>query len=443
MHLLYDLAYFLGMLFLSPVWLFYLIKTGKWRTDWPARFGKAPTITREPGQRVLLIHAVSVGEVDAIRQLVATLAEPATAGGMPWRIVICTTTNKGAERARQLFEPRFTVVRYPLDLSFFVSRFLNSIKPDLIALTELEVWPNFVRLAHKRSIPLAVINGRLTERSFNRYLKVRALLSGAFEKLSAASVQTGEYAQRFTAMGVDVERVVVTDSMKWDTATVIAEGADPIAAVPGTVEFAAAMGIDRKRPLIVAGSTGPGEEAMLIEAFLKRPALATTQLVLIPRLPERFNEVAALAPSIIRRTHHPDGQSRPLDQSRIFLVDTIGEMRKAFALCDVALVGRSFLGLYGSNPTESTGLGKPTIIGTHHKDFADMVEALHDAGAIEVINDPIDAAAKLLSDPRKARSLAQNARRVILSRQGATARNAALLRRLMEGEAPSAVRKTA
>lgn len=432
MRFLYDFAYIAGMILLCPVWIFYLLKTGKWRTDWPARFGKCAAIERKPGERVLLIHAVSVGEIDAIRQFVTTLATPEAPGQLPWRIVICTTTNKGAERARQLYEPRFTVVRYPLDLSFFVSRFLTSIKPDLIALTELEVWPNFVRVAHARGIKLAVVNGRLTQRSYTRYLKIRGLVSGAFSKLSAASVQTKDYAERFIGMGVPSDRVFINDSMKWDTATVIADGIDPVTAVPGAAELALALGLDRTRPIIVAGSTGPGEEKMLLEGFLNRSEFRNAQLVLVPRLPERFEEVAALHAGIVRRTKNPDAQPRTPDNARVFLIDTIGELRKAYALCNVALVGRSFIGLYGSNPTESTGLGKPTIIGTHHKDFSEMVDALHRESGLVISDDPIAAAAELLNDREKAASLARNARRVILSRQGATDRNARLLRKLMQ-----------
>jgi 3-deoxy-D-manno-octulosonic-acid transferase len=178
--------------------------------------------------------------------------------------------------------------------------------------------------------------------------------------------------------------------------------------------------------LIVAGSTAPGEDKLLIDTC---PPEA--QLLLVPRKPEWFAGVAALSPGIVRRTEHPDGQSRPLDGQRLFLLDTIGELRKAYALADVVIVGRSFLGLYGSDMMEPIALGKPTIIGPHHADFADIMGALIAGEGIIVSAEPGKVAAELLADPTRARALAERGRRVILSRQGATERHAELLLRLM------------
>ena len=163
-------------------------------------------------------------------------------------------------------------------------------------------------------------------------------------------------------------------------------------------------------------------------------ALAGVQLVLVPRKPERFEEVAALVPGIIRRTQRPDsgappteGAAPPPSGPRVFLLATMGELRKAYALADVCLVGRSFLGLYGSDMMEPIALGKPTIIGPCYSDFADIMTALEDGGGIIVTDRPAAAAAELLSDPGRAAELAENGRRVILSHQGATARHASLL----------------
>jgi len=359
---------------------------------------------------------VSVGEVNACRLLVQRLAER---GGV--RVVIATTTDTGFARAKQLFAPGHAVVRYPMDFTRSVNRFLDSVKPDAVALVELEVWPTFVRECERRGVPVCVVNGRLSARSFSGYKLIRPILRRTFARLAAAAVQTQEYAARFTAMGALPDRVRVTDSMKWDTAQVC----DP-AQVPGVEALAAAMGIDRTRPLIVAGSTGPGEEKLLLDT-----CPTTAQLLIAPRKPERFDEVAALSREFVRRTQCPDGSTRSPGATRLFLLDTIGDLRKAYAMADVVIVGRSFLGLYGSDPMEPAALGKPILIGPHHGDFQDAVDALVADGGILVTTTPGEEATRLLADPSRAGALADNARRVILSRQGATARHADLIRELL------------
>ena len=423
-----DAAYSVGLAVSSPFWGFSLLRTGKWRTDWKGRFGHPgqalPGAAREGDRPTILLNAVSVGEVNAIRLLVKELAESA-------RVIIGVTTDTGFARAKQVFEPDHEVVRYPFDFTRSVKRFLDRIKPDVVAQVELEVWPNFIDQCTRRGIPVCVVNGRLSARSFKGYLRFRPLLRSTFAKISAAAVQTQDYAERFTAMGVPNDRVMVSDSMKWDTAQV-ADFRD----VPGTGELANAFGIDRSRPVIVAGSTGPDEEQLLIDT-----CPPDVQLVLVPRKPERFNEVAFLAPNIVRRTKHSDDSPRQVDgTTRLYLLDTMGELRKAYAFADVVLVGRSFVGLYGSDPIEPVALGKPTIIGTHHSDFADIVKAFADAGGIEVSDEPGRLAAELLADPDRAGQLAEHGRNVILSRQGATKRTAEMIMKLLSLTAPTAER---
>ena len=415
-----DLLYAAGAAVTMPVWGWSLLRTGKWRTDWAGRFGRGEALPRREGA-TLLIHAVSVGEVNAIRDLVAwfELHDPDLA------VAVASTTNTGFARATELFADRHEVVRYPLDFSRSVRRFLERVKPDVVALTELEVWPNFVQACHARSIPVAVINGRLSERSFARYRLIRPALRSTFAKLAAAAVQTGAYAERFEAMGVPADRVHVLDTMKWDTARIAdhVEGADALAGE---------MGIDRDRPIVVAGSTGPGEEATLIEGLEAWPT--GTQLLLVPRKPERFDEVAQLHPHVVRRTR-PDGGSGDL-----FLLDTMGELRKAYALADVVVVGRTFgegkLGTGGSDPIEPVALGRATVVGPSSANFSDVIDALAGPGGVRVAADAagvIGAVAELLTDADERARLADVGRGVIETRQGGTRRHAELLQRLLRG----------
>lgn len=392
-----------------------MLRTGKWRTDWPSRLGRC-TVRAASGRPTLLIHGVSVGEVNAVRQLVAMLRQTPD----PPRIVISSTTDTGLAAARKSFAEHHDVVRYPLDFTFAVRRFLDAVRPDVVALVELEIWPNLVGECRRRGIDVCVINGRLSARSFKGYRRIRPLLRSTFASLAQAAVQSRAIADRFVAMGTPADRVQVMDTMKWDTAQ-LADG------VPGDQALADAMGIDRSRPLIVAGSTGPGEEKLLIETC---PAEA--QLLLVPRKPERFEEVAALDPVMVRRSQRPDGgAARTPAGDRLFLLDTMGELRKAYALADVVIVGRSFLGLYGSDMMEPVALGKPTLIGPHHSDFAHIMEALTDARGILVTDRPGQAAAELLADPERAAAMAARGREVIRARQGATRRHAQMLLQLL------------
>jgi len=421
-----DLAYAVGVTLTSPVWGVSLLRTGKWRTDWAGRYGYARvgarTGAKPQAAGTVLFNAVSVGEVALLRGLVDELSRRKPT----LRIVIAATTNTGCQRAVELYGERHTVVRYPLDFSWVVDRFLDRVKPDAVCCVELEVWPNFVEACERRGIPIAVVNGRLSARSFKGYMKFRRLIGPSFEKLSFAAVQTEAYAERFRAMGVGDVRVL--DTMKWDNAVIEDE-------VEGADVLAAELGLDRDRPIVVAGSTGPGEDRLLVEAMAQWPE--GTQLVIAPRKPEWFDAVMKVCPGAVRltgiRQGHPaasaEATRRALGDTgkRVFLIDTIGELRKAYALADVAVVGRSFLGLYGSDVMEPAALGKPVVIGPYHSDFQDTVDAMREAGGLVVTDDPGQVVGELLVDKACATALAQAGRAVIRSRQGATRRHADLI----------------
>lgn len=443
MALRYDIVYSFAAAAAAPVLGYRMLRTGKWRTDWPGRFGHGPALhngrasDHEGESRpTLLIHAVSVGEVNAIRQLVDRLAAATPPPPPPPpRLVISTTTDTGQSRARELFGERHPVVRYPLDFTRCVRRFLDRVRPDAVALTELEVWPNFVRECRRRDIPVCVINGRLSARSFSRYRRVVPLIRPTFAGLAAAAVQTPAYAQRFEALGTPRERIHVLDTMKWDTARIVDDGAT----VDGAEALARAMGIDPRRPVVVAGSTGEGEEQLLIDQRAHWPE--GTQLVLVPRKPERFESVARLAPGIVRRSEHPDTPDAPpptpptapspADARPIFLLDTMGELGKAYALADVAIVGRSFNGWGGSDPIEPVAMGKASVVGPDHANFEDVVTALREAGGLRVVDAPGPAVAELLADADAAARLADAGRAAIRQRQGATERHVQMLTQIM------------
>lgn len=397
-----DLAYAIGVILTSPIWGLSLMRTGKWRTDWRGRYGHVKTLAAHEG-KTLLFNAVSVGEVSLLRGLIEELTERDPS----LRIVVAATTNTGFKRAVELYGQAYTVVRYPLDFSWVVARFLDRIKPNAVCCVELEVWPNFVEACEKRDIPIAVINGRLSARSFKGYVKFKRLIGPSFRKLAFAAVQTDDYAKRFKAMGVN--HVHVLDTMKWDNAKLDDS-------VDGVQELAEQLGVDLTRPVIVAGSTGPGEDKLLIEGLAEG-----TQLILAPRKPEWFDAAAKLAPGCVRRTDGIPGEGP------IYLLDTIGELRQAYALADVVVVGRSFLGLYGSDVMQPAALGKPVIIGPYHSDFQNTVQAMHEQGGLVVTDDPMKHVHELLTDRDKAQQLAEAGQAVIRQRQGSTDRHATMI----------------
>ena len=406
-----DAIYLCVALLSAPVWLVRMVRTGKIRTDWRGRFGAAEPVIDQQRKRVLL-HAVSVGEVNAIRLLVDRIAEAASTieGRLPPQIIVSTTTDTGFARARHLFGDRHQVVRFPLDFSFAVRRFLKAVKPDVVALVELEIWPNFTAACERLQIPVCVINGRLTERSARRYKPVRLLVRPSFRRLRCAAVQDERYAARFRLLGV--RDVRVTGTMKWDTAQ-IAEH------VPGAADLAAAMGIDLARPLVVAGSTAPGENELLHEAIGEG-----VQLLCAPRKPEWFDQAAAALPGCARRSRGDCGSA-----AGRFLLDTIGELRMAYALADVVVIGRSFGQLHGSDMMEPAALGKAVVVGPAVSDFQSTVDALQAGdGIVQTDREHLrQVLSDLLDNPARREELARNGQAVIRAQQGATERHALLI----------------
>lgn len=403
----YDAAYFLFAAAAAPWW------ARKWRSGWRERLGHIEPLEGKGGKPRVVIHAVSVGEVSALRPLIPLLVDSVEP-------VIAVTTDTGIERARALFGGVCPVVRYPLDFSRCVRRFLDATRPDAIALVELEVWPNLIREARRRGVPVAVINGRLSEKSFGGYRKLRPLLRPVFGSLALAAVQDETYRARFVAMGVDPTRCVVTGSMKWDAVNVERAGGGP---GEKALALATEMGIDRSRPLIVAGSTAEGEEALIHAA-----CPTGVQLLCAPRRPERFDEAAGALPGCVRRSRPGTGDPA----SGRFLLDTIGELGAAYELADVVVIGRTFKPLRGSDPTEPIALGKPVVMGPSVENFASIVEVLSAAGAIERTDAAGLAAvlARLVEDAGLRAVLVERGLACVRAQRGASARHAAALTEL-------------
>lgn len=413
MSLALNTVYALVAALTAPWWM------RKPRSGWAERFGRIDALPRATKPR-LLIHAVSVGEVNLTRPLVSKLQGE-------FDLVISVTTDTGIARARDIYRNSDVhIVRFPLDASWSVRRFLDAVQPSAVALVELELWPNFVRACGRRKVPVSVINGRLSERSFRRYRMGRWLIGRYFQQLAKAAVQDDAYAQRFRAMGVAPDDVLVAGSMKWDSAQVTD-------AIDGADALASALGIDRSRPLIVAGSTAPDEHALLHSA-----TPAGVQLLCAPRRLEWFDEAAQTLQGCTRRSQRPNGAGASSDTDR-YLLDTIGELRAAYALADVVVIGRSFGDLYGSDPMEAAALGKPVVIGPAVSDFASIVETMDQAGAIvRTTRDGLASVLnELIGDQQRRADLGERARRCVIENQGAAQRHAQLLRTMIKSSGAS------
>ena len=422
-------------------------RTGKLHTDWAARMGEVRPALPPPGERPrVLVHAVSVGEVNAVRALVAALSGTC-------EMVVSATTDTGTARAVQVFSPGIRVVRYPFDISSAVRSFLDAVRPDAVLLCELEVWPNFSEACVERGIPLAVVNGRLSARSFRGYYRGRALLGPMFRRLAAVGAQEEAYARRFAQMGVPADRITVTGTMKWDTAEISdhVEGAD---------ELARELGIDRSRPLVVAGSTAPDEHALLHAATPQG-----VQLLCAPRKPEWFDRAAQDIPGCVRRSQRRGAEgggatrggsphsapselsadrARPPSANDRFLLDSIGELRRAYALADIVVIGRSFGDLHGSDMMEPAALGRCIVTGPRTDDFAATADALRAGGGlVDATRESLAGTlAALASDPARRAALGHAARDVVRAQQGATQRTCAMARSVIGASRARAMEST-
>jgi 3-deoxy-D-manno-octulosonic-acid transferase len=428
MKFVIDLLYVFAGLAVSPLVLYRRVRHNRYRGGWAERFGRLQR--RHPDRRCVWLHAVSVGEVNAAQTLLAEMEKQFR----DCEIVISTTTDTGFARAQKLFGSRLQVFYFPFDLSWVVRRAFARLRPSLCLLMELEVWPNFIFTAHARGVPVVVLNGRISDRSFSRYYKIRRLTRTFFGKLDRVLAQTQEYAERFRVLGCPAERVLVTSSLKYDTAQV----ADR---VPGADVLAGQLSLGGA-PLWVAGGTGNDEEKIVLDVYrslVQENGCDGLRLAVVPRKPERFDEVAGLIEQmgfpLVRYSRLKDSAAHAAPASRaVILGDTMGDLRKFYSLATVIFVGRSLVPMGGSDMMEAAALGKCTLFGPHTFNFRQTVEVLLAGQGALLVHDEEDLRKTMkqcLSQPDYANSIARAGQAVIRENQGATARTMEVLRKLL------------
>jgi 3-deoxy-D-manno-octulosonic-acid transferase len=418
---LYNVGLLLALIVSAPWWLWQMATTRKYRKGLGERLGRIPAgrlscLKPDSEQRldaadarpVIWLHAVSVGEVLAVSRLVAELDS-----ALPeFQLLISTTTRTGQALARERFGAG-RVFYCPLDLPWAVRAYLNVLKPVMLILAETEFWPNLLSGCYRRQIPVVVVNARISDRSWPRYLRLRRMWRPFLRRLTAVLAQSQIDADRLLKLGCQPERVSVSGNLKFDIrATTEAEATRLIRAISGTLR------------LVVAGSTVEGEESLLLDAWMAIVASASdTVLVLAPRHPERFDSVAKLVEraGFPWRKRSATGQA-PLNPGEIVLLDSIGELASIYSLATAAFIGGSLVKAGGHNPLEPAQFGVPVVMGNHYANFAAIVETMLIRNAIRIVS-PANVGEeilRLLNDPVLASEVGSMGKQVFEREAGAT-----------------------
>lgn len=417
----------------APYFALRMVGSERYRAGLAERLSRLPSGLRRVGaRRPIWIHAVSVGETRSIEPLVEELhrARP----DVP--IVISTVTRTGQGLARRI--PHVAATFYlPLELAWIVRRVFRIVRPRLLVLVDTELWPAVLDRAYREAVPVALLNARVSDRSWPRYRRLRGFFAPLIAGLTRILAQSQEDAARLLALGADAARLEVLGSTKYD-------------AVPARdprlrARWREQLGLSAEQFLIVAGSTFPGEESLILSAARNLPG--HVRLVLAPRHPERAGEVAG---EIERAGARPCRLSRRQGEAwpagEVVVVDTLGQLRELYAAADLAIVGKSLLEHGGQNPIEPAGQGVAIVTGPFMENFRETMELLRDAGGVVQLDGEAELAAtlaRLCASREECLRLGENALAAIETRRGVSRRAARQLLECAglaacEAESPSA-----
>lgn len=381
------------------------------------------------GSPVIWMHAASVGEVLAARPLIEALRRRYPG----YRLVITTMTATGAERVEALIESLVisdcgSEVSHhfvPLDFPGAARRFVTRLRPSLALFFETELWPNLLHACHCRGVPVAVTNGRLSAKAVQGYRRIGALMSDALSKIDWLAAKSAQDAERFRQLGMPAERITTVGSLKFDITPCERTLKD-------SKHLRTRFG---ERPVWIAGSTHPGEDEQVLAAHARlRRQHPGALLILVPRHPQRFAEVAALCRAHDERLARRGADEPVTAETTVYLGDTMGELGMLYGTADLAFVGGSLVPVGGHNLLEPAALGVPVISGTALDNFSDVATVLREAGALVEVADGEalgEALATLLREPGERRRLAEAGRAVVEANRGALARTLDGLERLL------------
>jgi len=424
MYLAYSLLTLL-LVFLIPYFLFQALRHGKYITALRQRLGAIPQVDGKP---VIWLHCVSVGETQAARPLAQRLKQE-----FPHHaLVVSTITLTGQTLAREVFHERAESIFYfPFDWRWSVRRALKAINPAAVLIMETELWPNFLRECKARRIPVALVNGRISPQSYEGYRLIKFFLRRVLSCLSIAVMQSQTDAERLQSLGMARERLFTAGNLKFD-AEVAGE----------SEELKQRFGLKTATPLVLGASTHAPEEEMMLESIKQLRTKQPVRLILAPRRPERFNEVAALIQksglSGARKTDPPQPEDA---EATVILLDTIGELPATHSLADVVFVGGSIVDKGGHNVVEPAAAGTAVVTGAHTHNFHAVIDLMLNAGAIVQLSSDVtteeitNTFAELLANSDRRDELGRRAKQLVIDNQGATERTIKLIAPLLTANA--------
>ncbi|PQO36445.1 3-deoxy-D-manno-octulosonic acid transferase [Blastopirellula marina] len=418
---LFNVVYLGALVVAMPYFAWSTLVRGRRRGGFLQKFFGLVAV-REGDEPCVWLHAVSVGEVNLLATVIGAIRRENSAV----EIYITTTTHSGYELARARYDD--CLVSYaPLDFSWAVKTALRRIRPQTLILAELEIWPNLITIANRSDVNIAVINGRLSEKSYQGYRRVRSILRPVLRKIDCIAVQDWTYGERFVALGAPTKRVISTGSLKFD-------GAETNRRNSKTLRLRRLAQIPNDAIVFLAGSTQAGEEEAALDAFQtaaeRHPLL---RLILVPRHPERFDEVAEMLDERgVNWSRRSSLEHSVVDPTaNVLLVDTVGELGAWWGVADIAFVGGSFGRRGGQNMIEPAAYGAAVSFGPNTKNFRDIVQLLLDADAAVMVADEaglVEFVSRSLDDPQWREALGQNAQRVVAAQLGAVQRTMEALR---------------
>jgi 3-deoxy-D-manno-octulosonic-acid transferase len=415
-YFIYSLLLFVVLLIYGPFYMKRMKRSGRYKPDLSKRFGfTLPKSRLKKGVRILL-HSVSVGETRAVIPIIKELKTRCPG----CEIYLTTTTGSGQKTAEQIGSNLDSILYFPIDFGYICSSFLRRIRPDCICLTETELWPNFVRIASRYRIPLILINGRISDKSFRNYSFVRPFIRSILGKFNTLCMQSVLDAGRIVALGAEHAKVKVTGNIKFELGHLSIKEKDGIM-------LRNRLGVIENQPVMVAGSTHPGEEKTILECFKRLlPEYPDLMLILAPRHVERTEEIAQIVKeaglkSIFWSRISGNGQ---IKEGEILQIDVIGLLAKIYSLATIVIIGGSFIPHGGQNPLEPAFFGKPIIFGQHMENFRYISSMLMDAKAAVMTKegDLFKILSELLADRERREKMGKAAKEVIDANKGAVNR---------------------
>jgi len=429
--LFYNVLLFIAAFFLIPFFAVKIVFAGKYRKSIGPKFGLIPRGVFEEmqGSPRIWVHAVSVGEVTAAAPIVSSLREMYPEAC----IVLSTSTETGQEMARSLITDATSHIYYPLDIPIVVRRVMDRVNPDIFVSVETEIWPNFVRICSEREIKIAMVNGRISPRSFRRYRRTNFFWKRIMNMIGTIGAISAIDASRLEAMGVEPSRIHVLGNAKYDS--LAARANDAL-----RDEIEARLEIPHETKVFVAGSTHEGEDDVVLKIYrglLER--YPDMLMIIVPRHPERGSAVLSLAKDAgfddcITMTEINRGERRA--GRRIIIVDVIGELFKVYSLATMVFCGGSLVPRGGQNILEPAAWGKVVLYGPSMEDFMDERERLEMAGGGITVrdgNELLSEMLKLMEDPETLRKRGEAGREIVASNKGAARRYAEMISSRLNG----------